>query len=81
MQLCRITRIINKEIRTFWNYIKKNSYFFKYTKKPFPLTPSKKYTMIEEFKNEIKGLKSIFTEIKKLELLREQEMNEMKSYM
>ena len=37
--------------------------------------------MIEEVKNEIKGLKSIFTEIKKLELLREQEMNEMKSYM
>ena len=26
-------------------------------KKPFPLTPSKKYLMIKEFKDEIEGLK------------------------
>ena len=43
-------------------------------KKPFPLTPSKKYVMIEEFKDRIKGLKNILNEIKKkLELLRGQE--------
>ena len=34
-------------------------------KKPFPLTPSNKYIMIEEFKDEIKGLKNILNEIKK----------------
>ena len=31
--------------------------------------------MIKEFKDEIEGLKNILTEIKKLELLREQEIN------
>ena len=31
--------------------------------------------MTEEFKDEIEGLKNILTEIKKLELLREQEIN------
>ena len=34
-------------------------------KKPFPVTPSKKYIMIEEFKDRIKGLKNILNEIKK----------------
>ena len=34
-------------------------------KKPFPLTPSKKYLMIKEFKDEIKGLRNILNEIKK----------------
>ena len=48
-------------------------------KKPFPLTPSKKYLMIEEFKDELKSLKKIFNEIKKLELLTEQEINEIKN--
>ena len=44
----------------------------------FPLTPSKKYTMIEEFKHELKSLKNILNEIR-LELLREQEINEIKN--
>ena len=35
--------------------------------------------MIEEFKEELKSLKNIFNEIKKLELLREQEINEIKN--
>ena len=35
--------------------------------------------MIEECKDRIKGLKKIFNEIKKLELLREQEINEIKN--
>ena len=35
--------------------------------------------MIEEFKDEIKGLKNVVTEIKKLELLRKQEINEIKN--
>ena len=35
--------------------------------------------MIEEFKDRIKGLKKILNEIKKLELLREQEINEIKN--
>ena len=42
--------------------------------KTFSLTPSKKYIIIEEFKNRLKGLKNTFNEIKKkLELLREKE--------
>ena len=44
-------------------------------KMSFPLTPSKKYIIIQEFKDEIKGLKNILNEIKKLELLREKEVN------
>ena len=36
--------------------------------------------MIEEFKDRIKGLRKIFNEIKKkLELLREKEINEIKN--
>ena len=35
--------------------------------------------MIEEFKDEIKGLENIFNEIKELKLLREQEINEIKN--
>ena len=38
-------------------------------KKPFPLTPSKKYLMIEEFKDELKSLKKIFNEIKKTRII------------
>ena len=34
-------------------------------KTPSFLTPSKKYTMIEEFNDELRGLKNILNEIKK----------------
>ena len=37
--------------------------------------------MVKEFKDELKSLKNIFNEIKKLELLREQEINEIKNEM
>ena len=40
-------------------------------KKPFPLTPSKKYIMIEKFMDELKNI----LRLKKLESLREQEIN------
>ena len=43
------------------------------------LAPSKKYKIIEEFKDKLKGLKNILNGIKKLELLREQEINEIKN--
>ena len=36
----------------------------------FPLTLSKKYIMIEEFKDEIKGLKNILSEIKKTRIVK-----------
>ena len=36
-------------------------------------------TTIEEFRDELKDLKNILNEIKKLELLREQEINETKN--
>ena len=35
--------------------------------------------MIEEFKDEVESLKNIFNEIRELELLREQEINEIKN--
>ena len=35
--------------------------------------------MIEEFKDELKDFKNILNKIKKLELLRKQEINEMKN--
>ena len=47
-------------------------------KMSFPLTPSKKYIIIKEFKDEIKDLKNILNENKKLESLREKEINKKK---
>ena len=35
--------------------------------------------MTEEFKDEVESLKNIFNEIRELELLREQEINEIKN--
>ena len=50
-----------------------------FLKMSFSLAPSKKYTMIEEFKDRLKGLKNILNKIKKLNFLREQEINEIKN--
>ena len=47
-------------------------------KKSFPLTPSKKYIVMEKIKNKLKSLRNMLNEIKKLELHREQEINETK---
>ena len=44
-----------------------------------PLAPSKKYIMIEKFKNELKSLKNTLNEIQKLKILREKEINEIKN--
>ena len=38
--------------------------------KPFPSTPSKKYIMIEEVQDRIKGLKNILNEIKKTRIIK-----------
>ena len=43
------------------------------------LALSKKYTMIEEFKDKLKGFKNKLKETEKLKLLREQEINQIKS--
>ena len=51
---------------------------FQIYQKTFFFSNSKKYIMIEELKDELKSLTNIFNEIKKLELLREQEINEIK---
>ena len=56
--------IINK-YKIFGTKSKQTVNFLNITKKPFPSTPSKKFIMIEEFKDEIKGLKNILNEIKK----------------
>ena len=45
---------------------------------PFSLAPSKKYIIIEEFKDK-RSLKNILNGIKNLKLLREQEINEIKN--
>ena len=37
---------------------------------PFSLTPSKKYIMIKEFKDELKSLKTILNEIKKTRIIK-----------
>ena len=42
------------------------------------LAPSKKYIMIEKFKDELKDSKNMLNKIEELELLREQEINDMK---
>ena len=47
-------------------------------KKSFPLTPSKKYIVMEKIKNKLKSLRNMLNEIKKLELHTEQEINETK---
>ena len=41
------------------------------------LTSSKKYTMIGKFKDELKDLKTMLNEIRKLELLKQQKINEI----
>ena len=48
-------------------------------KTPSFLVLSKKYIIIEEFKDKLRDLKNILNEIKKLEPLREQENNEIKN--
>ena len=42
------------------------------------LAPPKKYIMIEKFKDELKDSKNMLNKIEELELLREQEINDMK---
>ena len=51
--------------KRFGTKLKQTVHFSNILKKPFPSTASKKYIMIEEFKDEIKGLKFIINEIKK----------------
>ena len=51
--------------KRFGTKLKQTVHFSNISKKPFPSTASKKYIMIEEFKDVIKGLKFIINEIKK----------------
>ena len=63
-------------LQTFRNQIETVNF----SKMSRSLAPSKKYTMIEGFKDELKGFQNIFNDIKKkLKLLREQEINEIKN--
>ena len=63
------------------NFLKLNQnkqlIFQKYQKYLF-LAHSKKYIMIEKFKDELKDSKNMLNKIEELELLREQEINDMK---
>ena len=56
--------LINK-YKLFGTKSKQTVNFSNIPKKPFPLTPSKKYIMIKEFKCGIEGIKNILNEIKK----------------
>ena len=56
---------LTSKYKLFGTKSKQTVNFSSIPKKPFPLTPSKKYIMIEEFKDEIKGLKNILNEVKK----------------
>ena len=60
------------------NKSKQTVNFSNIPKIPFSLAPSKKYIIIEEFKDK-RSLKNILNGIKNLKLLREQEINEMKN--
>ena len=44
-------------------------------KAPSFLTPSKNYTMIEEFKDKLKSFRNLLNNIKELKILRQQDMN------
>ena len=60
------------------NKSKQTVNFSNIPKIPFSLAPSKKYIIIEEFKDK-QSLKNILNGIKNLKLLREQEINEIKN--
>ena len=51
------TESLTNKYKLFWTKSKQTVNFLNIPKKPFPLTPSKKYIMIEEFKDEIESLK------------------------
>ena len=70
---------LENEYKLFGTKSKQTVNFSNIPKIPFPLTPSKKYIMIEKFKDELKDLENISNKIKELELLREQEINEIKN--
>ena len=62
------------------NHYQRNTNFLELRQRTInSLASSKKYAMIEEFKDELRDLKNILNEIKKLEPLREQEINEIKN--
>ena len=48
---------LTNKYKLFRTKSKQTVNFLNMPKKPFPLTPSKKYLMIKEFKDEIEGLK------------------------
>ena len=70
---------LENEYKLFGTKSKKTVNFSNILKIPFSLTPSKKYIIIEKFKDELKDLYDILNKIKELELLREQEINEIKN--
>ena len=61
---CKSAESLTNKYKLFGTKPKQTITFSVIPKKPFPLTPSKKYIMIEEFKDEMKGLKNILNEIK-----------------
>ena len=74
-----LLKSLTNKYKLFRTKSKQTVNFFNIPNKPFPLTPSKKYIMIEEFNDELKSLKNILNEIEKLGLVREQDINEIKN--
>ena len=74
-----LLKSLTNKYKLFGTKSKQTVNFFNIPNKPFPLTPSKKYIMIEEFNDELKSLKNILNEIEKLGLVREQDINEIKN--
>ena len=60
-----LLKSLTNKYKLFRTKSKQTVNFFNIPNKPFPLTPSKKYIMIEEFNDELKSLKNILNEIKK----------------
>ena len=61
---------LTNKYKLFKTKSKQTINFSNIPKIPFSLTPSKKYIMIKEFKDELKSLKTILNEIKKTRIIK-----------
>ena len=61
---------LTNKYKLFGTKSKQTVNFSNIPKIPFSLTPSKKYIMIKEFKDELKSLKTILNEIKKTRIIK-----------
>ena len=69
----------NTDLKKEYKLLKtKSKQSVNFSKMPLSLAPSKKYTMIEEFKDELNGFKNILNEIKKTKIIQRTRNKESK---